>query len=139
MALERDADGVTVQRNGKLFTRYLIKSGTKPILWPIIGPFGDEITRQHPMRLGVAGERADHPHQRLVVVHPRQRQRGQLLGREPQGRADRASGIRPGRRAPVPTIVTRNDWVAPDGKRVCEDERRIAFGGAGITCGSTST
>ena len=29
---------------------------------------------------------------------------------------------------PVPTIVTRNDWIAPDGKKQCEDVRRVAFG-----------
>jgi hypothetical protein len=25
-------------------------------------------------------------------------------------------------------IVTRNDWLAPDGRRVCSDERRLRFG-----------
>jgi hypothetical protein len=25
-------------------------------------------------------------------------------------------------------IVTRNDWVAPDGKRLCWDERTFTFG-----------
>ena len=32
--------GVTINLDGKLFTEYLIKSGNKPILWPIIGPTG---------------------------------------------------------------------------------------------------
>ena len=33
--------------------------------------------------------------------------------------------IEGGRRA---VIVTRNDWLAPDGKRVCEDQRSFTFG-----------
>ena len=48
--LEKDAEGVSVICDGKLFTRYIIKSGTKPILWPIIGPTGKEMTRGYPMR-----------------------------------------------------------------------------------------
>ena len=48
--LEKDAEGVSVNCDGQLFTRYIIKSGTKPILWPIVGPTGKEMTRGYPMR-----------------------------------------------------------------------------------------
>ena len=34
--VQQDPDGVTVNLDGKLLTRYVIKSGLKPILWPII-------------------------------------------------------------------------------------------------------
>ena len=29
------------------------------------------------------------------------------------------------------TIVTRNDWLGPDGKKQCEDQRTLVFGGDG--------
>ena len=51
--------------DGQLFTEYLVQSGTKPILWPIIGPTGKPMTRDYPMR-DRAGEKKDHPHQRSL-------------------------------------------------------------------------
>jgi hypothetical protein len=53
--------------DGQLLTRYLIKSGNKPILWPIIGPNGEELTRGYPMREATPDERpGSHPHQRSL-------------------------------------------------------------------------
>jgi hypothetical protein len=63
-SVEKADDGITVKVDGKLMTRYLIKSGAKPILWPVVGPTGKEMTRGYPMRPATPDERADHPHQR---------------------------------------------------------------------------
>ena len=60
----RDQDGATVKLNGQLFTRYLVKSGSKPILWPIVGPTGKEMTRGYPMRDAPPTEKTDHVHHR---------------------------------------------------------------------------
>ncbi len=62
--VQQEPDGVTVKLDGKLLTRYVIKSGAKPILWPIIGPYGDAVTRQYPMGEALPDEKSDHPHQR---------------------------------------------------------------------------
>lgn len=53
---------VDVLVDGKLFTSYLY-SGTlkKPVLWPVISPGGNEVTRQFPFK-NKAGERVDHVH-----------------------------------------------------------------------------
>jgi hypothetical protein len=61
--LTKADDGVTVNLDGKLFTRYLIAAGPKPYLWPIISPAGKPITRAFPMDK-VEGEKQDHPHHR---------------------------------------------------------------------------
>src|SRR3569833_854949 len=61
--VEKTDRGVTVNLDGKLFTEYLIKSGSKPILWPVIGPTGVRMTRAYPMET-VDGEKQDHIHQR---------------------------------------------------------------------------
>ncbi len=37
-SVEKDDAGVAVKIDGKLFTKYLIKVGTKQILWPIVVP-----------------------------------------------------------------------------------------------------
>ena len=72
-ALAQDGPSVTVEHDearkavrveigGKLFTEYLYNQGEKPILYPVIGPDGIEMTRNYPMKKGVKGEAEDHPH-----------------------------------------------------------------------------
>lgn len=121
-------DGVTVEVDGKLMTRYLIQAGPKPILFPVIGPTGKEMTRGYPMRMVTPDEKADHPHHRsLWFTH------GDVNGvdfwSETKGHGSivhrdfvKVEG------GPQATIVTRNDWNGPDGKKICEDERTFMFG-----------
>lgn len=123
-----EGDGITVNLDGQLFTRYLIKSGAKPILWPLVGPTGKEMTRAWPMREGNADEKTDHVHQRSFwFTH------GSVNGisfwHEGDGHGDivhreflKVAGGRQG------SIVTRNDWLDGFGKRICRDERRMRFG-----------
>jgi len=125
--VQRNDDGVTVQIDGKLFTRYLVRSGTKPILWPVIGPTGKEVTRGYPMQEGRPGERADHVHHRSfwfthgdVNGHTfwHEHKKHNIVHREFVKVASGEQAV----------ISTRNDWVASDGKRQCEDVRTLTFG-----------
>ena len=112
--------------DGRLFTEYLVRSGTKPILWPIIGPTGKPMTRDFPMR-DRPGETKDHPHQRsLWFSH------GSVNGIDfwaEQGKVGtikhleftKIAGGKPA------VVATRNAWLAPDGRRVCEDQRVLRF------------
>lgn len=127
--LQKDDAGITVSLDGKLLTRYLVKSGAKPILWPVIGPGGQELTRAYPMREGDPNESKDHVHQRsLWFTH------GDVNGisfwHEQGGNGDivhrsfdrvEASGAQA-------VIATTNDWVAPDGTALCQDRRVLTFG-----------
>jgi hypothetical protein len=125
---ERSPGGVILKINGQLFTEYLVRSGTKPILWPIIGPSGKPMTRAYPMKMGTK-EVADHIHQRsLWFTH------GAVNGVDFWGENPGKGGmikhrefvkIVGGQRA---VIVTRNDWIGPTGMKICEDERNLAFG-----------
>jgi hypothetical protein len=129
--VEKEQDGVTVKLNGKLVTRYVIKSGTKPILWPIMGPYGDEMTRRYPMREDGVGERKDHVHQRScwfthgqvngVNFWAETGKHGEMVHREFLKVAGGEQAV----------IETRNDWLDPDQKRVCEDRRRVTLGVTG--------
>ena len=123
---ERSDRGVTVKIDGELFAEYLIDSGGKPIVWPIIGPTGKPMTRAYPMA-EAPGERKDHPHHRsLWFTH------GDVNGlshwHKEITRHREFVKVESGCCA---TIVTRNDWLAPDGKKVCEDERTLTFGADG--------
>ncbi len=128
LAVEQTEDGVTVTVDGKLFTRYLMKSGAKPILWPVMGPTGKEMTRAYPMRKAGPDERDDHVHHRSfwfthgdvngVDFWAETPGHGNIVHRE-------FVEVTGGDKA---TIVTKNDWVGPDGKKICEDVRRLTFG-----------
>ena len=128
VTVEKDDEGVAVKIDGELFTRYLTQSNTKPILWPIIGPSGKEITRQYPLREALATEKADHPHQRSlwfshgdvngVSFWHETKESGTIKHRK-------FNKIEGGER---PTIQTTNDWITPQGERVCEDVRTFTFG-----------
>ncbi len=126
--LVQSDDGVDVKLDGQLFTRYLVKSGAKPILWPIIGPTGTAVTRGYPMvdELGPS-ERADHVHHRsLWLTH------GDVNGHsfwhesnDPPTIVHREFvKVESGKRG---TIITRNDWLDPTGKKHCQDVRTLTF------------
>lgn len=62
---------VVVEIGGKLFNEYRYGNKSKPIIYPIIGPYEIPMTRNYPMKKGVAGEATDHPHhQSMHFNHP---------------------------------------------------------------------
>ncbi len=129
---ERSASGAVVKIDGQLFTEYLVHSGTKPILWPIIGPTGKTMTRDYPMR-DRPGEVKDHSHQRsLWFAHgnvngvnfwaePQSAPTSKNLGSIQHVKFLNVAGGKPA------VIVAQNDWLGPDGKKVCEDQRTLRF------------
>lgn len=58
-----DADKrVDVLVDGKLFTSYIYpETIRKPVLWPVMSPAGNMLTRSYPM-INKEGDRSDHPH-----------------------------------------------------------------------------
>jgi hypothetical protein len=127
VTLQPDQEGVRVLVGGELFTRYIVRSGAKPILWPIIGPTGKEMTRAFPMR-NDTDEKKDHVHQRSfwfthgdvngISFWHEDANHGNIVHRE--FRCQEVSGSRA-------VLVTVNDWLGPDGVKLCEDERTLTF------------
>lgn len=123
--IQKDEHGVKVFIDGALFTHYRTDLGAKPVCWPLLSATGAEVTRRFPMET-VDGEKHDHPHQRsLWFTHgdvngidfwSENEGHGTIVHREYLALE---SGSQQGR------IRTRNDWLAPDGTKVCEDEREL--------------
>lgn len=129
VTVEQSPQGAAVSIDGQPFATYLVKSGSKPIVWPILGPTGKRVTRNWPMDTSVPGETdRDHPHQRsLWFTH------GDVNGidfwSEGKGRIEHREFVKV-EGGPEAVIVTKNDWLSPDGsKRICQDERTLRFGG----------
>lgn len=134
VAIEPAERGAVVTIDGGPFAEYLIKSGHQPVIWPIIGPGGQAMTRQHPLGPALPGEPADHPHHRSlwfnhglvnnldfwIVPNPRApiKKDNSIVHREFVTLEPRQSSA---------LIVTRNDWMS-DGEKICADVRTIEFG-----------
>ncbi len=138
VSLDKTEQGYAVKIDGKLFAEYVILSGNKPIVWPIMGPTGKSMTRAYPMQ-DIEGERKDHPHHRsLWFSHmevndwnfwaeaasygKKSSEATQKLGLT-KHREFKLAKVEGGRAL----ITTLNDWLAPNGSKVLEDERRLAF------------
>ena len=111
--------------DSKLFTTYVTSFGPKPYYFPLIGPSGQPITRAYPMK-DVPGEDRDHPHQRsLWFSH------GKVNGIDFWSEVKGHGSIKETSREVVSsgpvvaTIRTTDDWLGPDGKKICSDERVV--------------
>ncbi|MBL8828321.1 MAG: PmoA family protein [Planctomycetaceae bacterium] len=136
--VERNGNNVTINLDGKFFTAYVTDNGPKPILWPIIGPTGAEMTRAYPMKT-VEGEKHDHYHHRsLWFTHMEVNgynfwAEEQSFGKKnPEVTAKLAKTVHrefkevsaSGDRVAITAV---NDWIGPKGDKVLEDERRLTF------------
>ena len=132
--LEQDGENVTVTVDGKLFTRYITKSGTKPVLYPIIGPTGVEMTRAYPLQDAMKLEKTDHPHHRSMWFthgdvnqvdfwtepaedNPKKRGFGKVVHKK-------FLQIENGEH---PRIVTLNEWLNSKDEKLLADYRTIEF------------
>ncbi|QDU97773.1 DUF6807 domain-containing protein [Lignipirellula cremea] len=127
--VETADDGVTVKHNGELLTRYLFKSGAKPILWPLIGPHGKEITRSYPMvEEGKETEKKDHIHHRsFYFTH------GNVNGVDFWAETGKNGTIEHRKLVKAEggdqaVIVTQSEWVTPAGEKILGDQRTLTFG-----------
>jgi hypothetical protein len=129
ISVARTPRGAAVNIDGKLFTEYLIESGTKPVLWPIIGPTGKPMTRDYPFVDSKTGKR-DHPHQRSLWFTHGNVNGVNFWAESGPGKIGRIKHVEFVKLGgdPANEIVTRNDWLDPDGKRVCCDRRTLRFG-----------
>ena len=69
ISLKSAENKISIQVDGEHFTDLVYNTYAKPLFWPVIGPTGEEMTRNHPMKTGVKDEAADHPHHKSLVFH----------------------------------------------------------------------
>ena len=120
----KDADGkVRVEIGGQFFTEYRYQNVARPYFYPIMGPGEVGMTRNWPMQ-PTTSEPTDHVHHKgLWYAH------GNVNGvdfwseEKAFGKTvhEKFLGLDGG------VIRERCNWVAPDGKVFCSDERTIRF------------
>lgn len=126
--LEKHEGGVKIYEADKMIAEYATKNGPKPIIWPLIGPNGEKMTRDFPMVADSQNEKHDHPHHRsLWFTH------GEVNGidfwaeGEKMGKTEHQefTKLSDGKTA---VIASKNVWKSADGKPVLSDRRRFTFG-----------
>jgi len=117
---------VEVRLDGKVFNEYRYGNKTKPIIYPIIGPYEIPMTRNFPMKKGVANEAVDHPHhQSMHFNHPINGhdfwhgRKGERIRNDEIVKAEAAKN--------EALIVSRNSWVVGE-KVICTDTTEIRSG-----------
>jgi len=129
------ADRVRVEIGGQLFTEYIFGDGaTRPYCYPVLAADGTPMTRNFPMKK-VEGEDTDHPWQRsLWFAHSEVNgvdfwnEGTGNKGHSPAAKGKTVqSALVETKSGAVGVIRTRDNWIAPDGKIICTDDRKISF------------
>ena len=125
--LDKHDGGVRVMDSEKMIADYAIKNGPKPIIWPLLGPGGEKMTREYPMVKDSQNEAHDHPHHRsLFFTH------GEINGIDFWAEGPKMgitehqeyTKLSDGKSA---VIATKNLWKSVEGKAVLSDRRRFTF------------
>jgi hypothetical protein len=131
ISLTPSGPNIKILIDRSLFSEYRTDVGAKPFLFPLIGPTGASYTRAYPMEK-IAGEDFDHPHQRSFwFTH------GKVNGIDFWSEQASHGIIRETARTTVLSgpvlgrLRTTDDWLGPDGRKVCEDERVLTIFQAG--------
>ncbi len=119
-----DKEGVSLLRGDETVLRYIFRSGNKPIIYPLIGPNGQSMTRGWPMQDAPAGGSTDHVHQRsLWLTH------GEVNGIDfwaegaKSGVIEHQSVDEVSIENEVATLRTTAHWLGSDGKPLLLERR----------------
>ncbi len=126
-----DDAGVSLVQGNEVVLRYEFQSGTKPIVYPIVGPGGVSMTRDFPMKDAIKGGTSDHLHHRsLWMTH------GEVNGidfwmedKEKAGRIVHKEVLDKSIEGDAAKLTTTATWVDPSGKTVLDEARTMVVTG----------
>lgn len=128
ITLKKSDNSVKVMVGDQLFTEYVTKSKSKPILWPINAADGSPVTR------APQDDIKEHPHHRSFWFS-----HGDVNGIDFWSEGPKAGSIEhdsfeevtDGKGGKPARIVTKNSWKSPKGKTILTDKRELEFGASG--------
>ena len=120
--MSKSDNSVRIEIDGKPFTEYHFQ-GERPYFFPVIGPSGENVTRNWPLNDSNPNDQKDHPHHKgLWFTH------GDVNGHDFWHKdkiVQTASNLKSVDKKQV--LETKNNWVAQDGSIVCNDTREHSF------------
>ncbi|NLN75759.1 MAG: hypothetical protein GX139_05575 [Armatimonadetes bacterium] len=125
----KQTDGaVDILKGSTVVARYVYKDTSRPYIYPLLSPAGLAVTRDFPMKT-VEGDQTDHPHQKSMWTAF-----GDVNGIDFWAESDKCGKIvqksidfDPISVGQYWSIHTSNDWLLPDGSKLMQDVRKIAF------------
>lgn len=125
VAVNRLDDRVRIEIGGNLFTEYRFGNVTKPHLYPVLLGDGTGLTRNWPMKDGVAGEEKDHPHHTgLWYAHGKVNGHDFWLDNARGGKIVQDQ-ILEATSGETGVLRTSNRWELRDGTLICREERTL--------------
>jgi hypothetical protein len=127
---------VDVLFDGQLFTSYIYPDNImKPVLWPVVSPEGNMLTRSYPM-VNKEGDRTDHPHHVGVWLNY-----GDVNGldfwnnseaipperKENYGEIEHVSIVKAEGGKNKADLVTTSDWLTPDDEKLLDETTSFVF------------
>ena len=127
---------VDVLVDGQLFTSYIYPDDVKkPVLWPVMSPAGNMLTRSYPM-INKEGDRTDHPHHVGIwlnygdvngldfwnnseAIPMENRAHYGSIYHKSVSKAESGKG--------EAVLVTNSEWKSPDNKVMLEEETTFKF------------
>ncbi|MDA8743660.1 PmoA family protein [Rubripirellula amarantea] len=122
-----EPEGWKVFRGDEMIAGYIASQDGRPVIYPVVGPGGQRMTRDYPFTEKGQFEKADHIHHKSMwMTH------GEVNGIDFWSNEEGCGTIvQTAGEASVDgdaaVILTQNDWLSPDGERVMSDTRRFAF------------
>ena len=131
LSLKQTDTGYEVSISGKLFAGYVTDQGGAPVVYPIVGPTGKNMTRDYPMEKAYEGVKADHPHHRsLWFAH------GDVNKLDYWGAKNKIVHqrfVKAECDGTTALLVTDNDLIDGNNQVVCHEVRTIRFAVSGDT------
>lgn len=118
---------IEVTVGGRAFTtyRYGADFPDKPVFYPVMSPDGARVNREYPMREGVPGESADHPHHQSVFFAHDEVNGTNFWNPASTGRRIEPLDVT----VEADALVSRLAWKDKDGAVILEETKRVTFGG----------
>lgn len=120
---------VDVHIGPNLFTSYHYgPKWVRPFLYPVIGPYDAQVTRNWPIVEGVKGEHQDHPHHKSIWVAYGECSKVDNWSEEKGHGWQRHRAFRSIASGPVfGQVVARNDWCRNNDRKQFEEVRTMRF------------
>jgi glucose/arabinose dehydrogenase len=123
--------GFEITIGGQPFATYNTTSMTKPILWPVIGPNGQSMLRDYPLKKDTPGEAHDHIHHHGIFIGHEGTNQANFwhIDKKNSGKVEQRRVIETRQGEDRALIKTLNAWKDKESKTLLADTRTLSFWG----------
>ena len=129
LVLKQTDTGYEIRIGNQIFAGYITGYEGTPIVYPIVGPAGKNMTRDYPMQKNYDSVKADHPHHRSLWFTHGDVNKLDFWGGKYKIAHQRFVKVESD--GQTVRLVTENNWIGENNQIVCRDLRTLRFAVAG--------